>query len=49
MYIRPINSFVTLNYEVRAIVLCLVRARVRVREAMRVGFEGTQRVRCTIS
>ena len=29
------------------LVLCLIRARVRVREAMRVGFEGTQRVRCT--
>ena len=30
------------------LVLCLIRARVRVREAMRVGFEGTQRVRGTI-
>ena len=30
------------------LVLCLIRARVRVREAMRAGFEGTQRVRCTI-
>ena len=25
------------------LVLCLIRARVRVREAMRVGFEGTHR------